>query len=137
MSCDAFAFGYGLRVNISRRMRKDPARNVIEDARLENLNPCEEQWSFLTSSIIGGVIGRARRRGHSAEACHQAFQCFDDAEAFTLNVRVEDQSRQSFSLLMSAKGIQKIDVCDNLTIDDEKGLAFEQAPGVIECSARA
>src|SRR4051812_47796637 len=109
-------------------MGKDPSRNVIEDARLKYMNSCEQQWNILTS-LIGVVIGRLRR--HASKASHQTVACFDYAEALILDVRIKNQRGERFRPAMCMECLSEINVCNDLAVDDEKGLTFEMVSGII------
>jgi hypothetical protein len=126
---DALAARDGLRVNVRGRVREAAARDVVEDARLHNLNPREHQRHVLL------VI--AARLGHPAETRDEAVAAgLDHAEAFAPRVGQQDERGERVRPPVRAKRRRQVNVRDDLAVDDEEGVAVEQMPRVVERAAR-
>src|ERR1051326_3835875 len=111
-------------------MREGAARDVVKDTRVENLNAGKHQRLLARSGIKLCLW-------HSGEPSDQTVASFDDAEPFALFVLKQHECRQRVSpLVISQRGAQ-IDICNDLSIDDDEGVVFQEVSRIIHCAAGA
>src|SRR5438067_2276843 len=111
-------------------MREDAARNIVEDPRLENLNAGEHQRLHVYRSI-------KPRCWHPRESGDEALMSLNDAEFFAVSVLEQDKCRQRVSALVLFQCSVQINICNDLSVDDDEGVVFQEVSRVIHGAAGA
>src|ERR1041385_8719261 len=111
-------------------MREDPARDVIKDTRVENLNAGEHQRLRARDSI-------KRRSWHSGESGDQAIISLDDTELFAVPILEQHECRQRVLSLVLFDSRVQINICNDLSVDYDECVAFQEVARVVHSAAGA
>src|SRR6185369_15343193 len=116
-----------LRVHVDHRIGKYTTRDVLEDPWLEYVDTGEHQRR-LTATIDNG---------HATESGDATRFSIYHAEPFTTSVGQKNKCRDRIHLAMRIERGVQIDVSDDLTVDDDERLVFEEGARVVERAAGA
>src|SRR6185369_7516601 len=101
--------------------------NVFEDSRLHDVYAGEHQRRFSRAAIDG----------HTSKTSYAPVLSFHDTKALAATVGQKYECRQRVHASMSFERGAEIDVGDDLAVDDDKGVVFEERARVVECAAGA